>query len=88
MNEKEWQPIETAPSNEEVFIGAFIDGEWEFGRSMHFYEKGNELAGEYYEGWFWSIDDCPESVAENPSHWMPLPNPPVMKEEEHGSEIS
>lgn len=71
-----WRDIESAPKDEEVFIGCWIDGEFQFGKSVCFYEKGNEMAGECYEGWFWSIDDCPESVAEFPTHWMPLPSPP------------
>jgi hypothetical protein len=71
-----WQPIETAPKDTEVFIGCWSEGEWKFGRSMLFYERGNEYEGEHYAGWFWSIDDCLESIAENPTHWMPLPDPP------------
>lgn len=76
----EWQPIETAPKDKEVFIGAFVDGEWVFGRSICFYEIGNEFEGEFYRGWFWSADDCLKSVAEEPTHWMPLPKPPTREE--------
>lgn len=71
-----WQPIATAPKDTEVFIGAFIDEEFHFGRSVLFYEQGNEFEGETWHGWVWSVDDCSDSVAESPTHWMPLPVPP------------
>ena len=73
-----WRPIETAPKNKEVFIGAFIDGEFHFGKAVCFYEHGNEFEGEFYYGWYWSIDDVSESVADNPTHWMPLPPAPAI----------
>ena len=76
--ENKWQPIDTAPKNIEVFIGRFIDEVFVFGKSVCFYEVGNEFEGEFYRGWFWSIDDVCESVAECPTHWMPLPKPPAM----------
>jgi hypothetical protein len=71
-----WQPIETAPNKTEVLIGAWIDGEFKWGRSERFYDSGNEMEGEPACGWVWSIDDCSDSVAEDPSHWMPLPAAP------------
>ena len=77
-----WQPIETAPKNVEIFIGSFIDEVFVFGKAVCFYEIGNELEGEFYRGWFWSIDDVCESVAECPTHWMPLPKPPAMSQGE------
>lgn len=75
VNEMVWHHIETSPRNKEVFIGAFIDGEFKFGKSIRFYARGNDIEGEYWHGWFWSNDDVDESVAECPSHWMPLPEP-------------
>ena len=74
----EWQPISTAPKETEIFIGRFIDGKFMFGKSVLFYEQGNEFEGEFYRGWYWSIDDVYESVAECPTHWMPLPKPPAI----------
>lgn len=74
-----WQPIETAPKDTEVFIGAFVDEEFHFGRSVFFYEQGNEFEGETWSGWVWSIDDCSESVAEHPTHWMPIPAAPEVQ---------
>lgn len=46
-SKSEWQEIKTAPKDEEVFIGQFIDGNFKFGKSVCFYEKGNEFEGEY-----------------------------------------
>ena len=80
----EWRDIETAPKNIEIFIGSFIDEVFVFGKSVCFYEVGNEFEGEFYRGWFWSIDDVCESVAECPTHWMPLPKPPAMAQGEQG----
>lgn len=67
-----WKPIETAPREQEVFIGAFIDGKFKFGRSEQFYEQANVMEGETFSGWVWSVDDCSESIAEKPEFWTPL----------------
>ena len=74
----EWRDIETAPKETEIFIGRFIDGKFMFAKSALFYEQGNEFEGEFYRGWYWSIDDVYNSVAECPTHWMPLPKPPAI----------
>lgn len=74
----EWQPIETAPKETEIFIGRFIDGKFRFCRSALIYEHANEFAGETWSGWLWSIDDCNDSIADCPTHWMPLPKPPAI----------
>lgn len=74
---QEWQPIATAPRETEVLIGAWIDGEFKWGRSVRFYDSGNEREGEPACGWVWSIDDCSDSVAENPTCWMPAPSAPI-----------
>lgn len=71
-----WQPIETAPEETEVFIGRFIDGQFKFGKSEMFYEQANEFAGETFSGWVWSEDECSSTIAENPTHWMALPDAP------------
>lgn len=73
---QQWRPIETAPKETEVLIGAFIDGKFIWGRSELFYEQANEFEGETFSGWVWSIDDVSDSVAEAPTHWQPLPPPP------------
>lgn len=71
-----WRPIETVPKETEVLIGAFIDGKFKWGRSELFYEHANELEGETFSGWVWSIDYVSDSVAESPTHWQPLPPAP------------
>ena len=80
----EWRDIETAPKETEIFIGRFIDGKFRFGRSELIYEHANEFAGETWSGWLWSIDDCNDSIADCPTHWMPLPKPPAMAQGEQG----
>ena len=74
----EWRDIETAPKETEIFIGRFIDGKFRFCRSALIYEHANEFAGETWSGWLWSIDDCNDSIADCPTHWMLLPKPPAM----------
>ena len=71
-----WRPIATVPKETEVLIGAFIDGKFKWGRSELFYEHANELEGETFSGWVWSIDYVSDSVAESPTHWQPLPPAP------------
>lgn len=71
-----WRPIATVPKETEVLIGAFIDGKFKWGRSELFYEHANELEGETFSGWVWSIDYVNDSVAESPTHWQPLPPAP------------
>lgn len=79
----DWQPIETAPKDEEVFIGRCIDGEFRFGKSVCFWYDGNEMEGEYFHGYVWSIDDVSESIADAPSYWMPLPAAPQPEDGNH-----
>jgi len=71
-----WRPIATVPKETEVLIGAFIDGKFKWGRSELYYEHANELEGETFSGWVWSIDYVNDSVAEFPTHWQPLPTAP------------
>jgi len=73
----QWFPIDSAPEDTEVLIGSWIDGEFKWGRSVQFYEQGNELEGETFSGWVWSVDDCSDSVAEAPEFWQPLPAAPM-----------
>lgn len=73
----QWFPIDSAPEDTEVLIGSWIDGEFKWGRSVQFYEQGNELEGETFSGWVWSVDDCSDSVAEAPEFWHPLPTAPM-----------
>lgn len=73
----QWQPIETAPKETLVFIGAYVDGVWKFGKAEMFYEQANEFEGETFSGWVWSED---EICMQEPTHWMPLPAPPAQGE--------
>lgn len=71
----DWQPIETAPKDGQ-FI-AFARGA--SGSPMDvFYgvaEWVEKKSGGFVEGWFWNY-------AIRPTHWMPLPEPPILLSQE------
>ena len=66
----QWQPIETAPKD---------------GTEIIVFEKGGVICTAYWEsGYFghsgWTHHQSRSDVdAVNPSHWMPLPNPPSLE---------
>lgn len=68
----EWQPIETAPKDERrvVLFNPHESGHWQF-QIGAFWE---ELGGWQYDGATPSY-----SNAYQPTHWMPLPDPPTRK---------
>lgn len=68
-----WHPIDTAPRDEWVLIGKKINDDFEFHKAIQFYETANELEGETFSGWVWSHD---YGCIDEPTHWMPLPQPP------------
>lgn len=68
-----WQPIETAPKNGTKILVAWIN-QWKTGPHIEVCETGEE------GGWFYSYDgDQPQS---DPTHWMPLPEPPTASNEQ------
>lgn len=90
---REWQPIETAPKDGSRVLVAWVDrgnGEWHqrcvwWGKKFDIsgYDESNELTLWRSE---WT-DGCVESFgyeevrAYEPTHWMPLPAPPIEDEE-------
>ena len=65
----EWQPIETAPKEPRTTILAMVDGYVRFvsyGKTSHIPIYGWCLADQVPE----DADLC------DPTHWMPLPEPP------------
>ena len=74
----EWQPIETAPRNEERPILAFdadygiVTVKWRFDERW-----GGVWGSEDYIQDGSIYDDA--LIARNPTHWMPLPDPPETK---------
>jgi hypothetical protein len=58
----EWQPIETAPKDENDYLVCWA-------------KSGNMmgLAFQYEGKWYGTCDDC---ECGTPTHWMPLPAPP------------
>ena len=58
-----WQPIETCPENTDVLL----------------YDIGDITLGQYRQdccGEYRFFDWCAGGDTINPSHWMPLPEPP------------
>ena len=64
----EWQPIETAPNNEIVLLTGEMDGPGDW-RIKCGYRDDTTRSGWKIWGASWE-----------PSHWMPLPQPPKGKE--------
>lgn len=62
----EWKPIETAPKD-----GTAILVYWRFD-THKFIHPAIFIAGLWVHDW-----DRDESVALEPTHWMPIPEPPV-----------
>ncbi len=62
---KTWQPISTAPKDKTRVL-LFGGGYMETG----YYDDSPRIGP--YPNWRWPI-------ALNPTHWMPLPNPPKIK---------
>lgn len=63
----EWQPIETAPKDGR---GVLVSNGQAVGEATFFAE---------YDGWWWA-GSCPTDYCDfqvdNPTHWMPIPDPP------------
>ena len=73
-----WQPIETAPRDETPVLLFYAPSE----------TYGRPASGGIIEGWYFSspkqIDDGWETIVGSigePTHWMPLPEPPKIGEE-------
>jgi hypothetical protein len=62
----EWQEIETAPKDAAVLVYA-----------PHTYEGAFAVAVWYFEGWAACWPVLGEHLGFAPTHWMPLPVPPV-----------
>jgi len=61
----QWRPIETAPKDGRGILG-FVWPEWIEG----FFWNGHEWS-------FLSDGDIPNNAEHQPTHWMPLPEPPT-----------
>lgn len=68
----EWQPIETAPENTFILIyenGRYHVAQYELTDVDGYFDVQEPLWG-FVDGWL----DVDSSF--NPTHWMPLPEPP------------
>lgn len=61
----EWRPTETAPRDTEVILG------WKGQRRVT-----TGMLSEYQDGCFWEFDPA-HAPSGDPTHWMPLPEPPA-----------
>jgi hypothetical protein len=68
MNNNEWQPIETAPKNEEFWVYGKIDGKPKM--SVGWISQENKKT-------IWVNDDYGVAEEITATHWMPLPKPPT-----------
>lgn len=67
----EWQPIETAPRDgTSVLLFCPADDCWESYIAQGWYESGI-----FDRRWYAAVDENP--LSPQPTHWMPLPNPPA-----------
>lgn len=79
----EWQPIETAPKTGETLLLGFFNqhDKWLTLRGQWYSYQQIEDDFEYTEeGWYETsveADDPPNCWPTSPTHWMPLPKPPI-----------
>lgn len=67
----EWQPIETAPKDQ-TYVLLWLSGEGHHGPRRY-----NITVGVYTpSGWYYIADGSGGKTSNDPSHWMPLPDPP------------
>lgn len=62
----DWQPIETAPKDGTLIIGCLAP--WDYVNVVYYTKVDGTL------NWF---NPCDEVIC-NPTHWMPLPEPPAL----------
>jgi hypothetical protein len=78
----DWQPIETAPKDGRLFLGAKKFGvDYEWSRYICCWSEFKKSFRSQFgipEGGIW----YPLDEKNTPSHWMPLPEPPILKEKE------
>lgn len=80
-----WQPIETAPkTGKRILLAAYMGGGHIRVSSGEYstdpYRNDDEIIGAE-EGFKGDGDECIPSNQECFTHWMPLPEPPVSKQE-------
>lgn len=82
-----WQPIETAPKDgTEILV--YVRGDSLFPtaaayKSARYFDKEYGDPDYMEEGWYWAFgypSDFHEGTIE-PTHWMPMPEPPIAKPE-------
>jgi len=64
-----WQPIETAPKDDKVMVLLY----W-----PHWCSR-RAIIGYWANGYGWCADEALSDQGIDPTHWMPLPQPPASK---------
>lgn len=71
-----WQPIETAPKDGTIILG-FVPGDiYGSNDSMNWSRSGPFVLAIEFDGCWWGADQLPDAYEVNPTHWVPLPEPP------------
>ena len=78
MAQSDWMPMETAPKDGSIVLG-FFPNMWLPGGDYRFPDRRWGMGsvrwdGSEDSGFYWSLLDG-DSVGD-PTHWMPLPDPP------------
>jgi hypothetical protein len=74
----EWQPIETAPQDQELLV-LRRDGVMHVAKISGISDKFGILSADFGNAtctFFFPIGDNYDSDGDVPTHWMPLPEPP------------
>ncbi len=91
MKLDEWRPIETAPKGRKVIAGYWNAlGKWRTITARYYtpetLDSEHTQSGFASEGWYEESESIEEIMPTDcePSHWMPLPNPPTVPSAEKG----
>lgn len=78
-NNMEWQPIETAPKDEELIVLGNRNGVW-VGKYIPIYESGYKPENPFLS-WLLNHKHMLKKCT-IPTHWMPLPHAPTKEQSE------
>ena len=74
----EWQPIETAPRDGTLILVTGVNGLNTV--LAAYYWEGDDYSPNPYKGWSGIVNSFGEQRIAEPTHWMPLPEPPSEKD--------
>lgn len=74
MAETKWQPIESAPKDGRVVLVTGCNG---FDRVLPAWWVDESEVIKSFAGWRGVVNRCGPNLIADPTHWMPLPDPPT-----------